>query len=68
MFKLDQGRYPTKEEGLEILRSNGDSITPNWKQYLKELPVDSWGNSYVYEIEKSDSGEVVKLLSTITSN
>ncbi len=49
LFRLDIGRYPTTEEGLEALRTNpGD--TPRWDgSYTeKEIPKDPWGNPYVY--------------------
>ncbi|OGQ82620.1 MAG: type II secretion system protein GspG [Deltaproteobacteria bacterium RIFCSPLOWO2_12_FULL_60_19] len=48
-FRLDIGRYPTSEEGLDALRrkpSNAD----RWDgPYLKkEVPQDPWGKPYVY--------------------
>lgn len=48
-FRLDIGRYPTSQEGLEALRerpSSGD----RWDgPYLKkEVPKDPWGNLYIY--------------------
>jgi len=49
LFRLDIGRYPTTEEGLEALRTNpGDA--PRWDgSYTeKEIPKDPWGNPYVY--------------------
>ena len=49
-YRLDVGRYPTTEQGLEALRERPDGID-NWDgPYLrKELPADPWGNPYVYE-------------------
>ena len=48
-FKLDVGRYPTNEEGLQALR-NRPANAPNWDgPYLKkDLPADPWGHAYVY--------------------
>jgi general secretion pathway protein G len=48
-FKLDVGRYPTNEEGLQALR-NRPPNAPNWDgPYLKkDLPADPWGRPYVY--------------------
>lgn len=48
-FRLDMGRYPSTQEGLEALRertAGGD----RWDgPYLKkEVPKDPWGNPYVY--------------------
>lgn len=49
LFRLDVGRYPSNEEGLQALRVNTGSI-PNWSgPYTeKEIPKDPWGNNYVY--------------------
>jgi general secretion pathway protein G len=48
-FKLDVGRYPSKEEGLEALRTR-PADAPNWDgPYLrKDIPADPWGHPYVY--------------------
>lgn len=49
MFKLDTGRYPTTDEGLEALMKKPDNIN-NWDgPYLeKGLPKDPWGREYLY--------------------
>ncbi len=49
LFRLDVGRYPTSEEGLETLRTNTGSL-PRWSgPYTeKEIPKDPWGHPYVY--------------------
>lgn len=49
MFKLDTGRYPTTQEGLEALMKKPDNIN-NWDgPYLeKGLPKDPWGREYLY--------------------
>lgn len=48
-FRLDVGRYPTTEEGLQALRKNPG--VPKWEgPYLpKDIPKDPWGNDYVYK-------------------
>lgn len=48
-FELDNGRFPTTEEGLEALRVDPGN-TRNWNgPYLKkEIPLDPWGNPYIY--------------------
>jgi general secretion pathway protein G len=47
-FRLDAGRYPTRDEGLDALRKNPG--VDNWDgPYLpKEIPLDPWGRPYVY--------------------
>lgn len=53
-YKLDNGRFPTTEQGLEALvRQPTSGVLPrNWQQggYLEkpEIPLDPWGNSYIY--------------------
>lgn len=49
-YRLDIGRYPTTEQGLEALRERPDGIDKWDGPYLrKDLPLDPWGNPYVYE-------------------
>jgi general secretion pathway protein G len=53
-FKLEVGRYPSNDEGLQALRSR-PSNAPNWDgPYLrKEVPPDPWGRAYVYRFPGS---------------
>ncbi|MBI3042921.1 MAG: type II secretion system major pseudopilin GspG [Betaproteobacteria bacterium] len=48
-YRLDTGRYPTTEEGLNALFSR-PANAPKWQgPYLvKAVPVDPWGNPYQY--------------------
>jgi general secretion pathway protein G len=49
-FRLDIGRYPTTEEGLQALRQKPATLDRWDGPYLKkELPEDPWGKSYVYK-------------------
>ncbi len=51
MYKLDNGFYPTTEQGLEALVTKPDTgrIPRNWKEkYLDRIPKDPWGNEYLY--------------------
>lgn len=49
-FRLDNDRYPSTEEGLQALRLQ-PADTNNWKgPYIeKDVPLDPWGNAYIYE-------------------
>jgi general secretion pathway protein G len=52
LYKLDNMRYPTTEQGLQAL-VNKPTLPPeptNWKGngYLERLPKDPWGNAYQY--------------------
>jgi general secretion pathway protein G len=48
-FRLDIGRYPTSQEGLEALRERPSGVDRWDGPYLKkEVPKDGWGNPFVY--------------------
>jgi general secretion pathway protein G len=50
IFKLDAGRYPTTEEGLNALVAKPASVGGWNGPYLKGgLPNDPWGKSYLYK-------------------
>ncbi|MBH98461.1 MAG: type II secretion system protein GspG [Rhodospirillaceae bacterium] len=50
LYRLDNFRYPNTQQGLEALISNpGDSIAPNWKAYLNNIPSDPWNQPYQYQ-------------------
>ncbi|MEJ2701571.1 MAG: type II secretion system major pseudopilin GspG [Sedimentisphaerales bacterium] len=48
LFKTDTGRFPTTSEGLEALVSDPGIKGYNRNGYLDKVPVDPWGNRYVY--------------------
>ncbi|RYY52356.1 MAG: type II secretion system protein GspG [Comamonadaceae bacterium] len=50
LYRLDNQRYPTAEQGLQALlsRPTGGPAAPNWKPYVEKLPNDPWGKSYQY--------------------
>ena len=51
-FRLDNFRYPTQEEGLEVLRGGRQGINDKeFQRYLEQLPIDPWGNPYLYREE-----------------
>jgi general secretion pathway protein G len=52
MYKLDNHRFPTTEQGLDAL-VNKPTSSPEPKSYrkdgyIKDLPQDPWGNDYMY--------------------
>lgn len=51
LFKLDVGRYPSAEEGLEALASR-PATAQGWNgPYVKgALPADPWGRPYKYAL------------------
>lgn len=52
LYRLDNGDYPTTEQGLAALvnRPTAPPEPMNWTGdgYLPEAPVDPWGRPYVY--------------------
>ena len=52
LYRLDNQRYPTGEQGLAALvaRPEQPPAPANWKPggYLEKLPKDPWGRPYVY--------------------
>ncbi len=50
LYKLDNQRYPSAEQGLDALVHKPTVGTPpaNWRPYIDKLPPDPWGNPYQY--------------------
>lgn len=62
-FRLDVGRYPTTEEGLEILwTKNSEVLGWNGPYLPKRVDKDPWNNSYVY-IQPGSNGNDYDLIS-----
>ena len=56
-FKLDTGRYPGTQEGLQALQANPGNVTGWEGPYLKkDVPHDPWGNAYHFK-SPGDHGE-----------
>ncbi|TWO67920.1 type II secretion system protein GspG [Caenimonas sedimenti] len=60
LFKLDVGRFPNKEEGLDALNKK-PAAANGWNgPYLKGgIPVDPWGKPYQY----ASTGAAVEIVS-----
>ena len=50
LYKLDNMRYPSAEQGLDALvrKPSSGPAALNWKPYLEKLPADPWGQAYQY--------------------
>lgn len=52
LYRLDNGRYPGTEQGLQALVSKPEAgrIPGNWKSggYIERLPEDPWSKAYQY--------------------
>ena len=59
LYRLDNNRYPTQDQGLQALISKPttEPVPQNWKPYLEKLPNDPWGKPYQY-LNPGVKGEV----------
>ncbi|WP_373019686.1 type II secretion system major pseudopilin GspG [Thiomicrorhabdus sp.] len=50
LYKLDNYVYPTTDQGIEALvkQPTTEPQPKHWKQYLEQMPMDPWGNPYLY--------------------
>ncbi len=54
LYKLDNGSYPTTDQGLEALTAKPDTppVPRKWREggYLEKgrVPADPWGHAFVY--------------------
>ena len=62
LYKLDSGRYPSTEQGLNALvtKPSTDPVPMNWKLggYLDKLPLDPWGTPYQYANPGTHNNEI----------
>ncbi|HHJ63526.1 MAG TPA: type II secretion system protein GspG [Aquifex aeolicus] len=49
-YKLDNGMYPTTEQGLKALveKPTTPPVPPRWKKYLDKVPKDGWDREFIY--------------------
>ena len=49
-YKLDNGRFPSTDQGLQALvaKPTAGNIPGNWHNYLDKLPEDPWHHPYQY--------------------
>jgi general secretion pathway protein G len=59
LYRLDNGFYPSTEQGLKALVSKPTSSPEprDWRSYLKTLPKDPWGRDYLY-LNPGQHGEI----------
>ncbi|MFZ3126722.1 MAG: type II secretion system major pseudopilin GspG [Rhodoferax sp.] len=59
LYKLDNQRYPSAEQGLRALVAKPTSgpAPANWRPYLDKLPNDPWDRPYLY-INPGIKGEI----------
>ena len=59
LYKLDNGVYPSTDQGLAALVESPSSnpVPRSWQQYLKSLPKDPWNRDYLY-LNPGQHGEI----------
>ncbi|MFV1997434.1 MAG: type II secretion system major pseudopilin GspG [Acidiferrobacterales bacterium] len=61
LYRLDNGSYPSTEQGLGALvnRPTADPVPRNWKKngYIEFLPEDPWGRQYKF-LNPGVNGEI----------
>lgn len=68
-YKLDNGVYPTTEQGLAalVVQPEIDPIPSNWQVggYLdaEEVPKDPWGNDFIYTSPTDVEGRDYEIIS-----
>ncbi len=48
-FELDNGRYPTSNEGLQALVKRPPGMDATWRMQMDEVPLDKWGHPFQYQ-------------------
>lgn len=59
LYELDNGTYPSTEQGLKalLMKPTGIPEPVNWNgPYLKRKPVDPWGSPYQYRYPAAHEG------------
>ena len=52
LYELDNGNFPTTEQGMNALLSRPSSspVPPNWNgPYIEKAPIDPWNSPYQYK-------------------
>lgn len=65
MFKMDTGRYPYAEEGLNVLieePTDTEGYNPGGYLETTEIPNDAWGHEFYYQ-EYPESGKPYVIIS-----
>jgi general secretion pathway protein G len=64
-FEIDNGRFPSADEGLGALATQPSALT-NWHgPYIEHgVPADPWGNAYVYKFPGTHNANGFDLYST----
>lgn len=62
MYRSDNGSFPPSGALNALVTNPGQDVAPRWRQYMKELPKDPWGQEYRY-LNPSTHGKEVDVFS-----
>lgn len=64
-FHKDTGRWPSTEEGLDVLIRNGSNIQGWQGPYINrdKIPIDRWGHPFVYRFPATSAQRTYDLYS-----
>jgi len=50
LYRAQNGFYPSTQQGIAALvnRPDSDPVPNSWRQLMKQVPMDPWGNQYGY--------------------
>ncbi|WP_262696255.1 type II secretion system major pseudopilin GspG [Kordiimonas aquimaris] len=48
LYRMDTLRYPSTEDGLEVLLTAPKAASYRTEGYIRSMPLDPWGNPYYY--------------------
>ena len=59
LYRIDNARYPTTEQGLQALVTRPDPSMTRWKEggYVTRVSKDPWGREYLYQYPGTRGGE-----------
>ncbi len=58
-YEIQNYRVPTTEQGIKALvtKPTTEPRPRRWKQHFKEIPLDPWGNDYIYRSPGKDGSK-----------
>jgi type II secretion system protein G len=63
LYKVDNGTYPSTEQGLQALatRPTVGTVPRSWRPYLDRIPLDPWKRAYQYSLSREGVISVTSL-------
>lgn len=65
MYKINNGFYPSTGQGLKALvtRPGGTPVPKSWVELAERVPLDPWGQEYMYKFPGSKVATEFELIS-----